>query len=158
MEDGALYDPILGGRIFCLSARTFIEMYSFLANSCSKDAANALLYNLGLRYGLSLGKKVMLITGDNPDEGMKTLSDAALKSGWGRSEISNKLGQDNMIEVSMVNCVFCEEADDGRSGCYFLAGILNGIAESLFSQTFKTVETECKASGGPVCRFIIKPL
>jgi hypothetical protein len=48
-EDGALYDPVLGGRIFYLSARTFAEMSRLLGETISREAAHALLWNIGQR-------------------------------------------------------------------------------------------------------------
>ena len=151
-----MYDPVLGGRIFYLSARTFAEMSRLLGETISREAAHALLWNIGQRYGLSLGGKVKRMTSNN-DEAIKLLTATGLKSGWGKPRISDKLDTDNMIELIMENCVFCEGlASMGGSQCYFLAGILNGIAESLLGKRFQTRETECRASGGTGCRFIIE--
>ena len=158
VDDGALYDNILGGRVFYLSAKTFGEMISLLGESISPQAAQALLWNLGHRYGVALGKKAFQSTA-SAGEAIKMLSYAAFRSGWGRNHVANKLEEGNFIEVVVENCVFCHEQENMQGPvCYFLAGILAGIAESVFGKSFESREIECRAVGGPVCRFVLRPL
>jgi predicted hydrocarbon binding protein len=158
VDDGELYDNILGGRVFYLSAKTFGEMVKLLGDSISPPAAHALLWNLGHRYGVALGKKAVQATA-NTEEAVKMLSYAAFRSGWGRNNVTNRLQQDNVVEVVVENCVFCHEQANLQSPtCYFLAGVLGGIAEAIYVKRFESWETECRAVRGSVCRFVLRPL
>ncbi|MEM1943546.1 MAG: 4-vinyl reductase [Candidatus Caldarchaeum sp.] len=153
-NSGVLTDKVLGGRVFVLSAKTFVETVKMLGASISQPAADALFWNMGHRYGLALGNK---FKEKSPDEGIMILSVAAMNSGWGLPQVVNNYYSEGVIEVSFENCVFC----DGLSGsdsprCYFLAGVLTGIAESLYHERFKTLETECIAKNNQVCRFVIR--
>jgi predicted hydrocarbon binding protein len=158
VDDGELYDNILGGRVFYLSAKTFGEMVGLLGDSISPPAAHALLWNLGHRYGVALGKKAVQATA-NTEEAVKMLSYAAFRSGWGRNKVTNRLQQDNVVEVVFENCVFCHEQANLQSPtCYFLAGVLGGIAEAVYGKRFESRETKCRAVRGSVCRFLLRPL
>jgi len=158
VDDGELYDNILGGRVFYLSAKTFGEMVRLLGDSISPPAAHALLWNLGHRYGVALGKKAVQATA-NTEEAVKMLSYAAFRSGWGWNNVTNRLQQDNVVEVVFENCVFCHEQANLQSPtCYFLAGVLGGIAEAVYGKRFEARETECRAVRGSVCRFLLRPL
>ncbi|MEM1937734.1 MAG: 4-vinyl reductase [Candidatus Caldarchaeum sp.] len=153
-KSGVLSDKVLGGRVFVLSAKMFVETVKMLGASISQPAADALFWNMGHRYGLALGNK---LKEKSPDEGIMLLSAAAMNSGWGVPNVVNNYYSEGVIEVSFENCVFC----DGLAGsdsprCYFLTGILTGIAESLYHESFKTLETECIAKNNPVCRFVIQ--
>jgi predicted hydrocarbon binding protein len=158
VDEGVLYDNILGGRVFYLSAKTFGEMVRLLGESISPQAAQALLWNLGYRYGVALGKKAVQATA-NTEEAVKMLSYAAFRSGWGRNNVTNRLQQDNVVEVVFENCVFCHEQANLQSPtCYHLAGVLGGIAEAVYGKRFEARETECRAVRDSVCRFLLRPL
>jgi len=121
VDDGELYDNILGGRVFYLSAKTFGEMVKLLGDSISPPAAHALLWNLGHRYGVALGKKAVQATA-NTEEAVKMLSYAAFRSGWGRNNVTNRLQQDNVVEVVFENCVFCHAGKPSKPHMLLLSG------------------------------------
>lgn len=67
-----------------LSAKTFNEMISLLGEAMSRPVADALMWNIGHRYGLALGRKTRMMP-KSPDEAIKTLVASAFKAGWGGS-------------------------------------------------------------------------
>ncbi|MCS7137518.1 MAG: hypothetical protein NZ941_04015 [Candidatus Caldarchaeum sp.] len=154
-NDGVLQDKILGGRVFVLSAKTFVETINLLSVSMSQQATDALMWNIGHRYGLALGNKVK---SKSPDDGIMLLSSAALNSGWGVPRVINNFWYSGEVEVSFKNCVFCEGlSGESNPRCYLLNGILTGIAEAVYHSSFKTDEKECRAvQNSDVCRFTIK--
>uniref|UniRef100_A0A7C5Q848 4-vinyl reductase 4VR domain-containing protein n=1 Tax=Caldiarchaeum subterraneum TaxID=311458 RepID=A0A7C5Q848_CALS0 len=153
--EGFVYDDVFGGRVFMLSAKTCREMVRLLAESMSKPAADALMWNIGMRYGMALGRRAAVIS-RSADEQIRSLALSALKAGWGVPQVTNNLATTGTVEVVMNSCVFC----DGLMGedsphCFFLSGVLNGIAETIFNTSFRTIETECSAMGAKACKFNI---
>lgn len=130
-------------------------MRHLLAGSTSKAAADALLWHIGNRYGLALSRRTKEM-GKTADEGMAILVLAAQKSGWGKISLENRIKKDATIKVSFENCAFCEGMHGESSvSCYFLAGILSGIAQGMFGEEFSARETECRAVGGNHCNFLV---
>ncbi|MEM4302421.1 MAG: V4R domain-containing protein [Candidatus Caldarchaeum sp.] len=150
-----IHDSVLGGRVFMLSAKTFNEMISLLGEAMSRPVADVLMWNIGHRYGVALGRKTRMMS-KSPNEAIKTLVVSAFKSGWGVPEVADNIATSGSLEVVVTNCVFCDGSVRRDSpNCYFLSGILNGIAESLYDVKFETVEKECRVMGFKACRFNI---
>ncbi|MEM4573349.1 MAG: V4R domain-containing protein [Candidatus Caldarchaeum sp.] len=130
-------------------------MRYLLAGSTSTAAADALLWHIGKKYGRALAGRTKEL-GKTADESMAILALAAQKSGWGRIILENRLQLDETIKVFFENCAFCEGLHGENSpSCYFLAGILSGIAQRLFGEEFSARETECRAVGGNSCVFSV---
>ncbi|MCS6783875.1 MAG: hypothetical protein NZ581_01575 [Candidatus Caldarchaeum sp.] len=130
-------------------------MRRLLAGSTSTSAADALLWHFGKRYGIALSRKASEMT-KTAVEGMNLLVTGAQKSGWGMISVQNRLDSDGTVEVVFENCAFCEGIHDEKGpSCYFLAGILSGIAEVLFGDGYSARETKCKAVRGDLCSFLV---
>jgi predicted hydrocarbon binding protein len=133
-------------------------MVKLFGDSISPQAAHALLWNLGHRYGVALGKKAVQATA-NTEEAVKMLSYAAFRSGWGLNNVINRLQQDNVVEVILKTVFSATSRQTFKAPtCYFLAGVLGGIAEAVYGKRFESRETECRAVRGSVCRFLLRPL
>ncbi|MEM3096937.1 MAG: V4R domain-containing protein [Nitrososphaerota archaeon] len=155
-DRGIIEDPILGGRVFMLSSKTFRIMGRLLSESIGRNGVDALLWNLGYRYGAALGNRVRRAT-QSINESVIVLTNSARRSGWGVPAVDVSSAPEKIV-VTFNSCVFCEdEAGEKGSKCFFLAGILAGVAESIYGRSFKVSEIECRAAGAEVCKFVIEP-
>ncbi|MDW8083823.1 MAG: V4R domain-containing protein [Candidatus Caldarchaeum sp.] len=153
--NGVAWDTYFGGRVLVLSAKLIGEMRKLLAGSTSAAAADALLWHIGKRYGLALLQRTVEMK-KKPLDSIALLAASAQKSGWGKISVGNKVDVDQTFEIVFENCAFCEGITGEKSpSCYFLAGILTGIAEGLFGEGYSARETECRSVQGNVCRFSV---
>jgi|UniRef100_A0A7J3WAZ8 predicted hydrocarbon binding protein len=139
-----------------LSGRLFTEMRTLLSESMSRPAVDTLLWHMGNKYGLALGRRTKKMA-KTRGEAVELLANAAQRSGWGKITISDGFETTGKMVVVFENCVFCEGLiSEKTSACSFLSGILAGIAESLYDKGVSIQEELCRAAGGGVCRFNIQ--
>ena len=155
-EDGEIKDPRLGGRVFALAAKAWIEMRQALYQSISREAARALLWHIGRRYGSSLAGKTSKFISD-ANEAAKVLAEIATYSGWGYVKLLGSLGQSD-FSIEFRNCVFCVGLKDQlEPECSFLEGVISGIVDTLYYGSFQIREVECIAKNDDRCLFLVKP-
>lgn len=121
-----------------------------------KDQGPLILYHIGASYGFEIGAKAREAEKDVASA-TKFLQYYFLLAGWGRMEISGAPDVGTM-EVRVRDNFFAKaaESNTGNPSCFFLSGMLAGIAESLFEESYNCIEDRCMSSGSEACEFIIK--
>jgi len=155
-NDGEIKDPRLGGRVFVLAAKAWVDMRQALYQSISREASKALLWNIGHRYGVSLTKKTLKAV-TYEEEVARALAEIATYSGWGYVKLIGEVGKPEFA-IEFRNCVFCVGVKDQKEPeCSFLEGVISGILNTLYGNRFQTREVECIAKNDTRCLFAAKP-
>jgi predicted hydrocarbon binding protein len=122
---------------------------------------SVILFEMGSRYGKKLGENARRKALDT-DQAVKFLEFYGLMAGWGKFHTSpitlsmGKLAKD--INVTVEDNFFArssrkKKADSPR--CFFVAGLLAGIAEGLFGERHECFERKCIACGADKCEFLL---
>lgn len=125
------------------------------------EAWSVILFQMGLRYGSSVGEKARESVPE-VQQAIKFLESYGLMAGWGRF----KTAQFNLSEGKLPNDVKVAVEDNffAKTGkkkkwetprCFFVAGLLAGIAEGLLGEGHNCIETKCIANGAQACEFLI---
>lgn len=121
-----------------------------------KDSGPGVLYQLGLNVGSRMGTKACGFS-DNWLAAFTSLADYCFDAGWGRIEINGRdFSQDRLNRaVVIVRDNFFVQGRPSSSGptCYFLGGMIAGIAKGLLHEAFRCIELSCIADDSPDCRF-----
>jgi predicted hydrocarbon binding protein len=162
--EGKLMDQVFHSRAMLVNEELWHSVQETVF-SLHKSNAAVLLYQMGLRYGISVGSKAR--------EAKRTIHDAikyletyGLLAGWGKFStspvyvIDGKLAEDVMVTVK--DNFFANarngNARNGKSDgprCFIIAGLLAGITEGLLGEGYSCIETICAASGATHCEFLI---
>lgn len=120
------------------------------------SGASVILFDMGLAYGISLVDGLMKAKCDETarqQNAIDILSGYATVAGWGKVIAPRIEGPD--IRVKVISCVFCsnidQESSEGR--CYFLKGVLSGVAGTIFSVPFTVTESHCSKE---YCEFTLQ--
>lgn len=134
-------------------------LYPLLENSWS-----VILFEMGSRYGKKVEENAKK-KGLDTEQAIKFLESYGLLAGWGRFHTSpialstRKLAKD--INVTVEDNFFAKSARKKKADslrCFFVAGLLAGIAEGLFGERHECLERKCIACGAEKCEFLISPL
>lgn len=122
-----------------------------------KDSGPVALYQIGLNAGSRIGAKACGFS-DDWLAAFHSLADYCFDAGWGRIEISDKnFSQETLDRAVLVvrDNFFVQGRSSLPSGpsCYFLSGMIAGIAKGLLHEAYRCVELSCMAAGSPDCRF-----
>ncbi len=120
---------------------------------------SVILFQMGLRYGTSVGEKAR---GSIPDveNAVRFLESYGLMAGWGKFKTAQftlsegKLTSD--LKVTVEDNFFAKTGKKKKwetPRCFFIAGLLAGIAEGLLGEGHNCIETRCIANGAPACEF-----
>jgi predicted hydrocarbon binding protein len=47
------------------------------------------------------------------------------------------------------------KSETGNPGCFFVSGLLAGIADGLFGHSHNCMEKECRSAGSECCEFVV---
>ena len=156
-EHGKMQDPILGGRVFVLSARSWIEMQRTLYDILNPPTTRALLWHIGKRYGIALARRAKEYSSD-VEKAAEILADMATQSGWGYVELVGNLAKAGELVIEVEDCVFCIGFRDSQeTECKFLEGVLTGIIEDLYGGGYTVGEVKCMARNNEKCIFVVRP-
>lgn len=123
-----------------------------------KEAGPLMLYQLGLSYGFRVGAQGRGKTRSVRDA-IAFLEYYGLAAGWGkfktvRLEMTN--GRIDDAQVQIHDNFFAQGRNKtGNPQCFFLSGMLAGIAEGLIGEGHNCVETSCISCGATCCEFNI---
>jgi predicted hydrocarbon binding protein len=125
-----------------------------------KDAGPLVMYELGLEYGFDMGYQ-----GKSRARPKGNVLDLftyyVMVSGWGRFEVSELKLKDGAparkATVRVYNSFFANAAksETGNPSCFFLSGLLAGLAEGAFSTGYNCLETKCVTAGDDYCEFVL---
>lgn len=123
-----------------------------------KDAGPLIMYELGLEYGFDMGFQGKAKSRGNA---IDLFTYYVLVSGWGRFEASDLKTKDmappRKATVKVYDSFFAKAAksETGNPSCFFLSGLLAGLAEGAFSTGYNCMETKCAAAGDEYCEFTL---
>lgn len=115
------------------------------------------MYQRGLSYGIEVGFQTRKTTKDSISA-VDFFQYYKLLAGWGRFEISKLESEDGAAVVKIYDNFFAQSAKSGAGNpsCYFLSGLMAGIAEGLFEEGYHCLERQCLASGAEFCEFVVR--
>ena len=124
-----------------------------------KESGPLILYQLGLSYGLDVGARGKDIV-DDPQIAVKFLEFYGLMAGLGRFETSGFEFQSDKVEgmtVKVYDSFFANSAKSmtGNPSCFFVSGLLAGIADGLFGPCHNCIEKNCTSAGSECCVFFV---
>ncbi|AIF84441.1 putative hydrocarbon binding protein (contains V4R domain) [Candidatus Nitrososphaera evergladensis SR1] len=152
-------DSAFGCRAILVNERFWNKIRSSILDLL-KDAGPLVMYELGLEYGFDMGfqgKAKSKTRGNDID----FFTYYVLMSGWGRFEVSELKLKDNApprkATVKVHDSFFAKAAksETGNPSCFFLSGLLAGMAEGTFSTGYNCLETKCLACGDDYCEFVL---
>jgi len=154
--------PLLLGdeRAVVLAASHLAEIINYLREGLG-EAANTLLYGMGVRYGRSLIKQLRSETGIESAALPKLALDEVQAVGWCIiKEYKEYRGDINVMswKVTVKDLLECILADRDGSGnrSHFFRGVLSGlIGEALGVMNVSCLETLCSANNARVCEFAL---
>ena len=126
-----------------------------------KDQGPLVLYQLGLSYGVDVGSQGRSLTNDFTNA-IKFLEYYGLLAGWGRFETSvfqlndDRIGESVIVKIRDSFFAQTTKNHTGNPSCYFVSGLLAGIAEGLFEEGHHCLEKRCLSAGSEFCEFIIR--
>ncbi len=111
------------------------------------------IHLIGYSLGSALVQELKASIKD-PEALAKHLTDFAAAAGWGVVSMAGDLRQGKGYVVTVMNCVFCENAEIGQSPvCSFLASTIEGMADRIYGEPHRVWETRCSATGEALCQF-----
>ena len=152
-------DMVFGCRGIIINERFWGRIRGELLD-LMKEFGPILLYQLGLIYGYEVGAKGKGIVSD-PQAAIKFLEYYGLMAGWGRFETSelqvSKGDIDGGMTVRVRDSFFAGAAKSatGNPSCFFVSGLLAGIADGLFGQSHNCMEKYCTSAGSECCEFVV---
>jgi predicted hydrocarbon binding protein len=153
-EGGILKDKLTGARVFVISRQGW-RAFNDELESNFLDAAHTVMERMGYSYGRLMGraaKKMSL----SPTDTFQALFELATAAGWGglslsAGDLSNATGV-----LKIEHCVFCESLlPRVASTCYFLPGVVNGVADEVVGGSNVVQEIRCVCSGAPNCEISV---
>ena len=125
------------------------------------EGLSVLLFQIGLKYGTAVGKKTKEAIPDI-DTAVKFLETYGLMAGWAKFETSPiKLEAGKLAEnvTVVLKDSFFAIARDGKKAdsprCFFVSGLLTGIADGLLGEGHRCIETKCAVADHDHCEFLI---
>ena len=123
-----------------------------------KEAGPLMLYQLGLSYGFRVGAQGRAKT-KNVKDAIAFLEYYGLAAGWGQFKtikLEMTSGRIDEAQVQIHDNFFAQGRNKtGNPQCFFLSGMLGGIAEGLIGEGHNCVETSCISCGAACCEFNI---
>jgi predicted hydrocarbon binding protein len=154
-ENGILRTPPANARVILFSCSGYRAMCDLLYEQF-QSGASIILYRMGEGYARRLVESVSL-EDLNRDEILNVFQKLALMAGWGNMHL--RILDERTAECIATDSPFVLHRNDvGHVSCFYLSGILSGIASALFKSKFAATEVSCKSSGSPLCRFTISQL
>ncbi len=126
----------------------------------TKEAGPVIMYQLGLSFGLEVGTQGKEAVTDSA-AAVNFLEYYGMLAGWGRFEtsklrlIGGRLSEP--INVKVFDNFFAHtfQSTSGNPTCFFVSGLLAGIADGLFGGHHNCLEAQCISAGAKCCQFVI---
>ncbi len=151
--------PIMMGdkRAVVFTVDYFCDMMEHLREKLG-DAANALLYDMGRRYGESFAKNLRAETSLTGDELVRLSLAEVQAAGWCVLENYQADSSKMVWRIGVKELFECSKRRPGVSvnRSHFFRGFLSGLFEEAFGLTnVSCVETLCQANMADVCDFAV---
>jgi predicted hydrocarbon binding protein len=154
-ERGILRASPTHGRVILFSTSGYRAMCDLLYEQFH-SGASIILYRMGEGYARKLVESMPL---DNVsrEEALDIFQKLAMMAGWGTMNL--RILDERTAECLATDSPFVLHRNDvGHVSCFYLSGVLSGIASALFKSKFAALEVSCRTSGSPMCRFTISQL
>lgn len=121
------------------------------------SGAATILYNMGLKTGVSAAETVMRKYGLRGRRALDVVLKQVIAKGWAVPEIEvfdEKRKEAVVRAFELFECLpFKGKLKEPRS--HLARGYIAGVFKAIFGVDFTVVETECLAKGDPYCRFMV---
>lgn len=127
-----------------------------------QDSWSVILFQMGLKYGIRVGENARAKVHNDVQQAVKFLESYGLMAGWGKFKAlpftlaMGKLTDD--LKVTVEDNFFAKTGKKRKGGqprCFFVSGLLAGIAEGLLGESHTCIECRCIASGAERCEFLV---
>lgn len=159
-SDGLLIDSFHTGiemdggeRLMLFRWDAYNRMFDRLAELIGTGGEVMLLYE-GVAVGEMNAHEIIRRLGkDTIARNMPSVIKMFSSSGWG--DMSLELPEDGSLVVRMGECFECSTRKRVRHGCYFIKGMLTGVAKTVLGPDVKCEETRCTLRGDNNCEFTV---
>jgi predicted hydrocarbon binding protein len=156
-KEGTIINRSSSRRVLIMDAEGLLSMTSELVKLFS-SGTYMILFNAGKIYGKSMLQAHGFKNADVGDV-MKYFADLARVSGWGWVRFhfeNNPSNSARKLIIESSNLLVAEGSTETNPSCYFVKGLLQGIAEDVLGKQSEIEETSCRSTGkSDVCRFEI---
>ena len=147
-EEGKIVNKRQGVRALILSSSVWRQIEDRLYTDFG-SGASVILFDMGRSSGAAIANETVWSdlkrSSGRPDPfRIQHLIRNAATSGWGKMTVSGLEG--DRFKVNVLKCVFCSGRSEGKdevSQCYFLKGVITGVAETVYGVPTKVTETHC---------------
>jgi len=125
-------------------------------NKAFGTGARVVWYLAGKGAGKSMADLIRKrVKSDNIEEIGKKVAKIYERCGWGRVQLVMLRQKTGEFLIRVHNNAFARGTRSQTTSCYYLRGLLEGIAEQLTGKHAKTEETKCMSRGDPYCEFVL---
>jgi predicted hydrocarbon binding protein len=147
-ENSKLYEAD-GKRVLVMPTNILSNLYKY-TKSILGTQVHAFFYQWGNDYVDEVSKFVEDVAAKTETDFIRSFLLLWKLKGWGKFEITTM--EKDIIEVVWYDSIM-SEIKDKNSVDDFISGALGAAASYTFGGNWRFVESECKASGAPHCRF-----
>ena len=142
-----------GERLMLFRWDAYNRMFDRLAELFGTGGEVMLLYE-GMAIGEMNAHEIIRRLGkDIIARNMPSVIKMFSSSGWG--DTSLEFSEDGSVVVRMGDCFECSTRKRVRHGCYFIKGLLAGVAKTILGPDVKCEETRCTLRGDDHCEFTV---
>ncbi len=121
-----------------------------------KGGAFPLMFQIGYPIGSTFMERFKKLD-PHPEIAMKALPEIGASSGWGSFSILGDVKDGSEIILRVANCPFCSKMNEtGLPVCDFLAGVFNGMVDTLYDKPHEARETRCESAQGEFCEVVAR--
>ena len=123
------------------------------------SGSSVILQRMGYAYGKYLAKVAKQSAAKQkkqvtPKSILNIMMEAAKSHGWGMMTLGGGDFETGAATLIVKDCFFCMHEKKGTaSKCYFLVGILGGVADEVAGMSHRVSEGRCSAKDDGLCEF-----
>jgi predicted hydrocarbon binding protein len=114
-----------------------------------------ILFDMGHRFGSDVAAEAKQGSLD-PTRALMLLAKRCSKTCLGEITFEGDSAFGENLSIKVRNCPFCSETASAQPACFFTKGIVSGLSRVLYGRAFRVTETNCVATGGYLCEFVIE--
>ncbi len=156
--DGRGKEINLKANAFLMRKRDWKSLQDALYDTFLRGAP-PLLFELGHRLGLSVGRDLMRL-GEKPDKLLSRLGEVSRTLVWGIVSVHGDLARGSRLTFTVQESPFCvaeSPLEKDTHSCHMLCGMMGGIAEEVYGWPCSSVEQSCTRDGHDSCKIVVTP-
>jgi predicted hydrocarbon binding protein len=157
-DEGIVTGKLLESRILALGSYGWATIQAEL-DSTFITGGSVILQRMGYSYGKYLGALIKRKAGkkDPANGAVGEMIKMVKEAGWGNMLHSGGDLAQGVLNVVVRDCIFCLHMKGGTNArCFFLAGVIAGVADEVTGNIHRSHEGRCRAKGDNVCEIVME--